>query len=278
MERKKPSCFKAYDIRGRIPDELNASMAYRVGRAFVAVFAAQKVVVGYDIRLSSIELADSLIEGLCDSGADVINIGLCGTEEVYHGTFSRERQGVYGGIMITASHNPVDYNGMKFVTKGARPVTGEGGLNRMAELVVEDDFPEVESKRGVVKFDLDRRPYINHLLGYISKEDLKPLKLVMNAGNGCAGPIIDLLEPELPFELIKMHHEPDGSFPNGVPNPLLPEQRDETARMVKESGADMGIGWDGDFDRCFFWDEQGNFIEGYFIVGLLAQELLAAEP
>ena len=278
MERKKPSCFKAYDIRGRIPDELNASMAYRVGRAFVAVFAAQKVVVGYDIRLSSIELADSLIEGLCDSGADVINIGLCGTEEVYHGTFSRERQGVYGGIMITASHNPVDYNGMKFVTKGARPVTGEGGLNRMAELVVEDDFPEVESKRGVVKFDSDKRPYINHLLGYISKEDLKPLKLVMNAGNGCAGPIIDLLEPELPFELIKMHHEPDGSFPNGVPNPLLPEQRDETARMVKESGADMGIGWDGDFDRCFFWDEQGNFIEGYYIVGLLAQELLAAEP
>lgn len=278
MVKENLSCFKAYDIRGRVPDELDSSMAYRIGRAFVAVFAARKVVVGYDIRLSSTQLADSLIQGLCDSGADVMNIGLCGTEEVYHAAFSLESDGVDGGIMITASHNPADYNGMKFVTRGARPVSSETGLNRIAELVAGDDLPEVVSNKGVVNSVTDKSDYIKHLLGYINKEELKPLKIVMNSGNGCAGPVVDLLEAELPFDVITMHHKPDGSFPNGVPNPLLPEQRGETARMVRESGADMGIGWDGDFDRCFFWDEQGNFIEGYYIVGLLAMELLAAEP
>jgi len=275
---KKLSCFKAYDIRGRVPDELDAPMAYRIGRAFGDTFGAQKVVVGYDIRLTSTRLADSLIEGLCDSGADVINIGLCGTEEIYYSVFSREADGVDGGIMITASHNPADYNGMKFVTRGARPVSSETGLTRIAELVAGGDSFKPVSSRGVERSATDKNKYIKHLLGTINKEELKPLKIVMNPGNGCAGPVIDLLEAELPFEIITINHQPDGTFPNGVPNPLLPEQRAETAAMVRKSGADMGIGWDGDFDRCFFWDEHGDFIEGYYIVALLAMEMLAKEP
>jgi len=278
MEKNKLSCFKAYDIRGRVPDELNVSLAYQVGRAFVAAFSAKKIVVGYDIRLSSLQIADALMDGICDAGADVVMIGLCGTEEVYHAVFSLEATGVDGGIMITASHNPADYNGMKFVSKGARPVSGETGLQHMADLIRADDLPERHSKRGQVTRMTDKGDYIKHLLGYIRKEDLKPLKIVMNSGNGCVGPVLDLLESELPVEMIKMHHQPDGTFPNGVPNPLLPEQRQETSRMVQETGADLGIGWDGDFDRCFFWDEKGNFIEGYYIVALLATEILATEP
>lgn len=276
--RKKLNCFKAYDVRGRVPDELNAAMAYRIGRAYAAVFSARKVVVGHDIRLSSKELSDSLIQGLCDSGTDVVNIGLCGTEEVYHGAFSLESEGVDGGVMITASHNPVDYNGMKFVAKGAKPVAGETGLNQIEELVIEDGFPEALSAGGTVRIDNDKSRYIEHLLNYIDVEKLKPFKIVTNAGNGNAGPVIDLLESRLPLEFIKINHEPDGSFPRGVPNPLLPDQREETARMVKETGADIGLGWDGDFDRCFFWDERGAFVEGYYIVGLLAIEMLDAEP
>lgn len=275
---KHPGCFKSYDIRGKVPDELNPDIAYLIGSAYVQVYGVKKVIVGYDIRLSSIELSRALIRGVTDSGCDVVNIGLCGTEEMYHRVFSLEDQGVDGGIMITASHNPADYNGMKFVVQGAKPVTGESGLNRMAELVSENSFFGIETQRGTeAKLD-SKDGYISHLLSYVDVEELRPLKVVVNNGNGCASPIIDLLEPELPFTFMKMHHTPNGSFPNGVPNPLLPEQQHETGSMVIESGADLGIGWDGDFDRCFFWDEKGNFIEGYYIVGLLAIELLAKEP
>ncbi len=277
-EKKPLACFKSYDIRGRVPDELNPSIAYLVGRAFVQVYGAKKVVVGFDIRLSSEELSRELVRGLCDSGSDVINIGLCGTEEIYHAVFSLEDEGVDGGIVITASHNPSDYNGMKLVTKGARPVTGESGLARMAELVAGNDFPNSATPKGRETKSSGKDTYIDHLLGYIDVDKLKPLTIVVNSGNGCAGPVVDLLEKKLPCTFIKMHHTPDGSFPNGVPNPLLPDQRQETGKMVLESGADLGIGWDGDFDRCFFWDETGRFIEGYYIVGLLALELLAKEP
>jgi len=273
-----PACFKTYDIRGKVPDELNPDLARKIGRAFAVVFRPGKVAVGYDIRLSSPELIKALVEGLLESGVDVLNLGLCGTEEIYHAAFSLEGDGVDGGIVVTASHNPADYNRMKFVTVGARPVTGESGLQRMAELIVTDDLPVPSEKTGVESFAKDKKSYIQHLLTYVKDDELTPLRLVVNNGNGSAAPVVDLLEKELPFSFIKVFHKPDGNFPHGVPNPLLPEKREETAQLVREHNADMGIAWDGDFDRCFFWDEKGDFIEGYYMVGLLALELLNQNP
>ena len=277
MQRYLPACFKAYDIRGRVPDQLNEELAYKIGVAYCATYNPSIIALGYDIRLSSPLLATAVADGLKDMGVDVLHLGLCGTEEIYHSAFSRADKGVDGGIMVTASHNPADYNGMKFVTRNARPVTGENGLFKMGHLITEERLPEPVQRKGKDAYIHDKQEYINHLLGYVNTSLLRPLKLVVNSGNGCAGPIIDLLADRLPFEFIRLHHRPDGSFPNGVPNPLLPENRDETAQPVIQAEADLGIAWDGDFDRCFFWDEQGNFIEGYYLVGLLAQEMLSAE-
>ena len=270
--------FKAYDIRGKVPEELNPQLAVKIGRAFAAVYSLKKVVVGRDIRLSSLELVQALSTGLRQMGVEVLDLGLCGTEEIYHAAFSMESVGVDGGVVVTASHNPADYNGMKFVVKGARPVTGENGLREMARLIVGELLPPPAEKMGTYSPFEAKDSYIDHLLSYVSGENLKPLKIVVNSGNGCAGAIIDHLEAHLPFHFVKVHHQADGSFPHGVPNPLLPEKRAETARAVVESGADLGVAWDGDFDRCFFWDEQGNFIEGYYIVGLLAGEMLKKQP
>jgi phosphomannomutase/phosphoglucomutase len=262
--------FKAYDIRGRMPDELNEELAERIGRAFAQIVGTGRVVVGYDIRKDSPALAAALTEGLNRAGCDVVDIGLCGTEEVYFQTFHR---GVIGGIMVTASHNPMDYNGMKLVREGARPISGDTGLRDMERLVEENRFVDAD-RRGQVTRDHDKTAYISHLLGYIEAKALRPLKIVVNAGNGCAGPIVDLLDNHLPFEFIRVNHEPDGSFPNGIPNPLLPENRSATADAVRAHAADFGLAWDGDFDRCFFFDADGSFIEGYYIVGLLAAQLL----
>lgn len=271
-------CFKAYDIRGKVPDELNPELAVKIGRSFAVVYNLKKVVVGRDIRLSSEDLVQALTSGLRDMGVDVLDLGLCGTEEIYHAAFSMENQGVDGGVIVTASHNPADYNGMKFVIKGARPVTGESGLKEMARLIITDSLPELAVTPGKLECINNKENYVRHLLGYIDSQTLRPLKIVVNSGNGCAGAIVDLLEPHLPFQFIRVHHEPDGTFPHGVPNPLLPEKRAETARVIREHGADLGIAWDGDFDRCFFWDEKGNFVEGYYVVGLLAAEMLKQEP
>ncbi len=273
-----PTCFKAYDIRGRVPDELNPQLARRIGRAFAEVCALTKVVVGRDIRLSSADLAAALIDGLCEMGVDVLDLGLCGTEEMYHAVFSLENEGVDGGVIVTASHNPEDWNGMKFVARGARPLTGESGLLEMKEMLAERREPQPQGQRGRVTMLDHRRRYIDDLLGQVDVAGLTPRTIVVNAGNGCAGMVVDLLEERLPFTLIKINHKPDGTFPKGVPNPLLPEKRRETAEAVRRAGADLGLAWDGDFDRCFFWDERGEFIEGYYIVGLLAEELLKREP
>lgn len=264
-------CFKAYDVRGRVPDELNESVAYRLGRAFARTVGEGPVVVGYDIRRDSPAFAQAIIRGLNDEGRDAIDIGLCGTEEVYFQTFHR---GVAGGVMVTASHNPIDYNGMKLVREGARPISGDTGLRDIERLVEADAFGAPVATRGRVLVDHDKSAYIAHLLTYIDPAALKPLKVVANAGNGGAGAVIDLLEKHLPIEFIRVNHEPDGSFPNGIPNPLLPENRAATAEAVREHGADFGIAWDGDFDRCFFFDADGAFIEGYYIVGLLAAQIL----
>lgn len=268
------TCFKAYDIRGRIPDQLNADIAYRIGRAFVEYLAPRQVVVGYDIRLTSKELCDALTAGLTDGGANVINIGQCGTEEVY---FATSHLKVDGGIVVTASHNPKDYNGMKLVRDNSKPISGDTGLTDIKALAEANEFAPAAA-RGKVS-TVDTKPaYIEHLLTYLDVSALKPLKIVCNAGNGGAGPVIDLLEKHLPCEFIKVHHEADGNFPNGVPNPLLEENRAPTIEAIKANNADLGIAWDGDFDRCFFFDANGRFIEGYYIVGLLAQAFLEKAP
>ncbi|CAK0767819.1 phosphomannomutase [Gammaproteobacteria bacterium] len=269
-----PSCFLTYDIRGRVPDELNEDLAYRIGRAYATFVAPRCVAVGHDIRLTSPVLASALIRGLIATGVDVVDIGLCGTEEIYFATF---HQALDGGIMVTASHNPMDYNGMKLVRADARPISSDSGLHEIRTLVENDRF-SAPTRHGNVTLQADKSDYIAHLLSYINREVLRPLKIVVNSGNGCAGPVLDLLEPYFPFSLIKLHHTPNGCFPNGIPNPLLPENRAATAQAVQSHGADLGLAWDGDFDRCFFFDEHGHFIEGYYLVGLLAQALLERHP
>ncbi|MCJ7453534.1 MAG: phosphomannomutase [Steroidobacteraceae bacterium] len=266
--------FKAYDLRGRIPDELNEDVAYRVGRAYAEFVKPKKVIVGRDIRLSSEELGKALEQGLLDSGVDVYDIGLCGTEVVYFATFAREMD---GGIMVTASHNPPDYNGMKFVREGSRPISGDNGLQDIRRLAEEGKF--TTPGRVGERFAVDIMPdYIEHLLSYVDRATLKPLKVVVHAGNGGAGLIVDKLEPYLPFEFIKVDHEPDGTFPNGVPNPMLLENHRAPVEALHRHNADLAISWDGDYDRCFLFDEQGTFIEGYYIVGLLASVFLARDP
>ena len=268
------SCFKAYDIRGKVPDELNEELAFAIGQAYAAHFKPEKMAIGHDIRLSGPKLAKALADGFLTAGVDVVDIGLCGTEEIYFASFNLE---VDGGIIVTASHNPADYNGMKFVRKGAVPVSGDTGLNEIERLAAEGR-EYIAPVPGKLEQFSNMEAYIGHLLDYVDTNDLKPLKIVVNAGNGCAGMVIDQLEKKLPFDFVKILHEADGTFPNGVPNPLLPENRQLTSRTVLEHGADLGIAWDGDFDRCFFFDEKGNFVEGYYIVGLLALALLKKNP
>ena len=269
------NCFKAYDARGKVPDDLNTDIAYRVGRAYAEFIKPQQVAVGRDVRLSSDDLFDALTRGLTDSGVDVLDLGLCGTEQVYFAAFHLE---LGGGIMITASHNPIDYNGLKFVRECAKPLSADSGLEDIRRIAEEESFSPAERKGKITATDLST-DYVDHLLGYIGNpEGLKPLKIISNPGNGMAGPIIDLLEKRLPFEFIKLQHEPDGTFPNGIPNPLLPEGRGATIDAIRQHGADLGVAWDGDFDRCFLFDHNGRFIEGYYIVGLLGVQLLQQNP
>jgi phosphomannomutase len=267
-------CFKAYDIRGRVPDELNENLAFNIGQAYSAQFAPKKIAIGHDIRISSPALAKGLADGFLAAGVDVVDLGMVGTEEIYFAAF---HLAVDGGIIVTASHNPADYNGMKLVRQGARPISGDTGLRDIERLAAQGHRLTADTPGALTQ--LDNKPaYLKHLLGYIDTKGLKPLKIVANAGNGCAGPVIDRLAAQLPFEFVKLQWEPDGAFPNGVPNPLLPENREITAQAVREHGADFGLAWDGDFDRCFFFDEQGGFIEGYYLVGLLAQAILTKNP
>ncbi len=273
------TCFKAYDIRGKLGDELNEEIAYRIGRAFGEFLKPRRVAVGGDVRLSSEALKASLADGLMDSGADVVDLGMTGTEEVYFAAFHLD---VDGGIEVTASHNPADYNGMKLVKGGAQPISGDTGLKEIRRLAEENQFPPVTRRGSLTKANI-LADYVDHLLGYLDLSCLRPLKLVVNAGNGAAGHVIDALEERLaaagvPLQFIKVHHDADGTFPNGIPNPLLPECRNATAEAVRAHGADAGIAWDGDFDRCFLFDDRGEFIEGYYIVGLLAEAFLLKHP
>jgi len=275
------TCFKAYDIRGRLGEELNEDIAWRIGRAFGEYLKPKTVVLGGDVRLTSESLKLALAQGLQDAGVDVLDIGLAGTEEIY---FATTHLKVDGGIEVTASHNPMDYNGMKLVRRDSRPISGDTGLRDIQQLAEINKFLPVEGcKRGTYDKISVVDQYIDHLFSYINVDNITPKKLVINSGNGAAGPIIDAIEERfnklnVPLTLVKVHHEPDGTFPNGIPNPLLPECRSDTSNAVIEHGADMGIAFDGDFDRCFLFDEKGQFIEGYYIVGLLAAAFLEKNP
>ena len=266
------SGFGAYDIRGIYPESINQDLAYRVGRVFPELFNAKKIAVGHDIRLSGSTLFDALARGLTEAGCDVYDIGQCGTEMIYFATGFHDFD---GGIMITASHNPKEYNGMKFVGKGVRPIAPKTGLLAV-KAAVEDESRDWSFRKATgTIYRIDIQPdYIKCLLSYVDVKNLKPLKVVINTGNGAAGPIINELEKFLPFEIVKVYNNPNGYFPNGVPNPLLQDARAETSKAVVESGAACGIAFDGDFDRCFLFDEKGGFIEGYYMVGFLAEAFL----
>ena len=273
------TCFKAYDIRGKLGTELNEDIAYKVGRAYGQIYQPKTVVIGCDIRLSSEALKQATIQGLNDAGVNVLDLGMTGTEEVYFGAFHLD---VQGGIEVTASHNPMDYNGMKLVRENARPISADTGLKDIQALAELGTFENV-SKKGTTQPYNILPEFITHLMTYIDPTKIRPLKLVMNAGNGAAGHVVDAIEAKfkqlsIPVEFIKIHNDADGTFPNGIPNPILVENRDSTRNAVLEHGADMGIAWDGDFDRCFLFDEKGQFIEGYYIVGLLAQAFLLKHP
>ena len=270
----KIDCFKAYDIRGQIPNQLNPDVAYRIGNATAKFLKGRKIVLGRDIRLSSAELTDAVAKGITEAGAEVLDIGLGGTEMVYFATSHLEAD---GGIMVTASHNPADYNGLKIVREEARPVSADSGLLDIRKLAESDERATAASKGARTPVDIFEA-YIDHIAGYVDLSALKPLKLVVNPGNGGAGIAMDGLKKKLPFKFVDVNYPPDGTFPNGIPNPMLLENQAVTTDAVLKHKADMGIAWDGDFDRCFLFDENGVFIEGYYIVGLLAESILKKNP
>ena len=267
-------CFKAYDVRGRVPEQLNEGVAWRIGRAYAEQFGARTVVIGRDVRRSSEAISTALSDGLRSAGTHVCDIGLCGTEEIY---FATTHLGLDGGIMVTASHNPPEYNGMKFVRDGARPVGLASGLREIAARAA-GPLPRRVVQKGEYRVGHVRDAYVRHVLSYIDAKRLPPMRVVVNAGNGCAGPVVDAIAEHLPLSLVRIQHEPDGSFPNGVPNPLLPETRQVTSRAVQGADAALGVAWDGDFDRCFLFDEHGRFVDGYYVVGLLAKAFLCKWP
>lgn len=268
-------CFKAYDIRGKVPGELNTELAYKIGRAYTKLLNCKSIVIGRDVRTSSEELSDALAKGFTDCGVNVTDIGLCGTEMIY---FATPFCNADGGIMITASHNPPEYNGMKFVKKNSVPVSSDTGLKDIEKFILTDNFAPIADIKGTVNKKDVYADFILHLQKFYKKENIKPLKVAVNAGNGCAGITLDKLEGILPIKMVKIFNEPDSAFPNGVPNPLLVENRQASIDAVLNNKADLGVAWDGDYDRCFFFDEKGNFIEGYYIVALLANSILRNFP
>ena len=266
----KISSFKAYDIRGQLPHEINPEIAYRVGNATAEYLSAKKMILGRDIRASSKELSESMASGLMDAGVDVIDIGECGTENVYYATGELKS---CGGVMVTASHNPSDYNGFKIVSENAKPISSETGLLDIQKIAESDKRLISESRGNHEQRDLNQS-YVKKVLSFIDHDSLSKLKVVMNPGNGGAGVYAEYISKNMPIEIIKLNFDPDSSFPNGIPNPMIEENRASTSQAVIDNKADLGIAWDGDFDRCFFFDEKGNFIEGYYLVGLLAKSFL----
>ncbi|HOT59157.1 MAG TPA: phosphomannomutase CpsG [Spirochaetales bacterium] len=273
IAEKLASCFKAYDIRGFYPEDIDETLAYAIGLAYANEFNPKTVVVGYDARFESSKIHASLIDGLQDGGAHVINIGLCGTEEVYFSTFYYQYD---GGIMVTASHNPIGHTGFKMVRAHSVPVNNENGLEAIKKKILENSLHK--TKRGTVQEKNVKDDYVAYLLRYVDVEKIRPLRILFNCGNGSAGPLLKKLVAQLPIDPVFVLENPDGNFPFGIPNPLLPENRSFTVQAIQQQTIDFAVAWDGDFDRCFFYDERGAFIEGYYLVGLLASVLLQKFP
>lgn len=275
------TCFKAYDVRGKLGIDLDEAIAYRIGRGFARALGARTIILGHDVRASSEDLARAVTRGLTDEGCDVLNLGLSGTEEMYFATTHFEAD---GGICVTASHNPMDYNGMKMVRAGSAPLDAASGLASIKTLAEADEFGAPKAQGRVSDIAKKARDaYVGRVLSFVDISALKPMKILVNAGHGAAGPTFDAIARQLarlgsPLQFETLFHTPDGSFPQGIPNPLLPENRPITAQAVRETGADFGIAWDGDFDRCFFFDHSGEFIDGEYVVGLLAEAFLAKSP
>ena len=270
------SCFKAYDVRGRVGVDFGPDEARRIGAALVRVTGAGSVVLGRDCRESSDAIADAVAEGVAGQGAAVLDLGLAGTEEVY---FATDHAGAGAGVAVTASHNPIDWNGLKMVGPGSRPLT-DPEFREVARL--SDEVLPVVSVAGRQALDC-RGAYAARVAGFAGDGPFRPLTILANAGNGVAGPAFDAILRRLdaagvPLSVERMHWTPDGTFPNGIPNPLLPENRPATSAAVLAAGADFGLAWDGDFDRCFLFDEQGGFVDGEYVVALLARAFLAREP
>lgn len=274
------TCFNAYDIRGRLGLDLDASIVYRIGRAFAETLGASRVVIGRDCRASSETLALAVTNGLLAAGVEVIDLGLAGTEEMY---FATTHLDACGGIEVTASHNPIDFNGMKLVGRGSAPIDPVATMPKVKALAESGRFrPHKSGGRIALAKDI-RSAYVDRVLSFADLSALRPLCILVNAGNGAAGPSFDAIAATLaargaPLNFVRLHHEPDGSFPNGIPNPLLPENQPVTADAVLAAKADFGVAWDGDFDRCFLFDHQGRFVPGEYVVGLLAQIFLTKEP
>lgn len=274
------TCFKACDIRGRLGVDLDETIARRIGRAFAQVLGARRVVIGRDCRASSVALMDATIAGLLDAGVEVLDLGLCGTEEMY---FATSHFGADGGIEVTASHNPMAYNGMKMVRAGSAPLEEATEFAALRTLAESGAFAPARPGGSRTPAKGARAAYVAQVLSFVDAAALPPLTLLVNAGNGAAGPTFDAIAADLaargaPLRFVRMHHDPDGAFPNGIPNPLLPENQPVTGAAVRAHGADFGVAWDGDFDRCFLFDHQGRFIPGEYVVGLLAEVFLAREP
>ena len=256
------TCFKAYDIRGRLGVDLDEEIAYRIGRSFARALAARRVVLGRDVRASSEALSASVARGLADEGCEILDLGLSGTEEMYFATSHFEAD---GGICVTASHNPMDYNGMKMVQACSAPLGAENGLARIKALAEENVFPDADKAGFVNDVAAEARAaYVERVCSFLDVAALKPLNILVNAGHGAAGPTFDAIAERLaqlgaPLHFTRQFHSPDGSFPQGIPNPLLPENRPATADAVRAAGADFGVAWDGDFDRCFFFGPYRQF-------------------
>ena len=265
--------FKAYDVRGKVPSELNPEIAYNIARAFADEIGGKTICIGYDIRLSGPSICDAITRGLNDAGVDVVQLGLIGTEMVY---FATAFYGYDGGMMITASHNPPEYNGIKMVRQESRPISGDTGLFAIEKRAFEQKWEKTGTGTVIQKDVYD--DFTTHLLNIVDSKTIKPLKVLLDVGNGAAGVALEKLLPHLDLEVTKRHFEPDGHFPNGVPNPILEESRVGTIGALKAGSYDFGVAWDGDYDRCFFFDETGHFIEGYYIVGLLARAMLLLHP
>ena len=281
MKENTLTCFKAYDIRGRIGIDIDENVAYRVGRAVAQHLEAKSIVVGFDARSTSVEYAAAVGRGVCDAGADVLTIGMAGTEEMY---WAVTEFGACGGIEVTASHNPIDYNGMKIVKSGSRPLEDASDFKPIRALADEAVWSEVLSLGRVIDRSLAaREKYVTRVLSLVDVSALRTLKIVVNSGNGAAGPTFDAIAARLaelgaPLEFVRVHHSPDPTFPNGIPNPLLPENHAVTSDVMKKVAADFGVAFDGDFDRCFLFDGEGQFVPGEYVVGLLAEAFLAKEP